>query len=122
MGIVLTDCDMLQVSLSDFKNNNPRIFLMFWKKYIRKFYTLFNKYHFLSIYSTTVSHSISFGSYKGFMIYSSIGFVTEAKSICGHPILGKTSEEAARKSKFPPTTLSGKPVKVYGILIYYYVP
>jgi TonB family protein len=50
------------------------------------------------------------------------GNVTEAKSICGHPILGKTSEEAARKSKFPPTTLSGKPVKVYGILIYYYIP
>lgn len=50
------------------------------------------------------------------------GNVTEAKAICGHPILGRVSEEAARKAKFSPTTLEGKLVKVYGIIVYNYVP
>ena len=50
------------------------------------------------------------------------GKVTEAKTVCGHPVLGKISEESARKAEFPPTTLNGKPVSVSGILVYNYVP
>jgi len=50
------------------------------------------------------------------------GNVMEAKTICGHPILGKASEDSARKAKFVPTMLGGKLVKVVGILVYSFVP
>lgn len=46
------------------------------------------------------------------------GKVVEAKAICGDSDLGEASEEAAKKSKFTPTTLDGKPVKVTGIILY----
>ena len=49
------------------------------------------------------------------------GNITEAKAICGHPILRKISEEAARKSNFFPTKLDGKLVSVNGIIVYNYV-
>ena len=50
------------------------------------------------------------------------GKVTEAKAICGDVELRAVSEEAARNSKFMPTLLSGKPVKVIGTIIYKFIP
>ena len=49
------------------------------------------------------------------------GNVIETRTICGHPILSKGSEESARGAKFEPTLIDGKPVKVSGIVVYNYV-
>jgi tetratricopeptide (TPR) repeat protein len=46
------------------------------------------------------------------------GNVIYAKADCGQGILGDISEDAALKSKFSRTTLSGNPVKIIGILTY----
>ncbi|MCY7344941.1 MAG: energy transducer TonB [Pyrinomonadaceae bacterium] len=50
------------------------------------------------------------------------GNVIEARTICGHPILGKASEQAARGAKFAPTLRDGKPIKVSGVIVYNFVP
>ncbi len=39
-----------------------------------------------------------------------------------HPALIEGSEAAAYRSKFAPTILQGKPIRVFGTLIYYFVP
>jgi TonB family protein len=46
------------------------------------------------------------------------GNVTTAKALSGHPLLRASAEQAARQAKFNPTLLSGKPVKVSGVLVY----
>lgn len=50
------------------------------------------------------------------------GCVTETKVLSGHPLLIASSLSAARKSTFSPVTLSGKPIWVYGIIVYNYIP
>jgi len=50
------------------------------------------------------------------------GNVIEAKAVCGHPILGQASEQAARGAKFAPTVKDGKPIKISGIIVYNFVP
>jgi TonB family protein len=50
------------------------------------------------------------------------GNVVSAKAISGDPLLKAASEEAARSSKFAPTTLQGVPVKVTGVIYYNFVP
>ncbi len=49
------------------------------------------------------------------------GNVIEARTVCGHPILGRASEQAARGAKFAPTLKDGKPVKTSGIIVYNFV-
>jgi len=49
------------------------------------------------------------------------GNVIEAKSICRDDILAKASVESAKKAKFSPTIIDGKPAKVSGIIIYSYI-
>ncbi|HVS81296.1 MAG TPA: tetratricopeptide repeat protein [Pyrinomonadaceae bacterium] len=49
------------------------------------------------------------------------GDVIRACAIEGPKLLTKASESAAARSKFSPTTLDGKPVKVNGVIIYNYV-
>ena len=44
------------------------------------------------------------------------GKVIDAAAISGHPLLRDAAVEAARQWEFKPTTLSGQPVKVQGIL------
>jgi tetratricopeptide (TPR) repeat protein len=61
------------------------------------------------------------GSIAVRVIIDEQGNVTEAKAICGHPILRQISETAARKSKFAQTKLEGKPVSVAGIIVYNYL-
>ena len=46
------------------------------------------------------------------------GNVISAKAVSGHVMLRQVSEEAARRAKFSPTTLSEVPVKVTGIIVY----
>lgn len=49
------------------------------------------------------------------------GRVVEAKPLCGHPTLAQASVEAARRARFSPTLLSGRPVRVYGVITYNFV-
>ena len=46
------------------------------------------------------------------------GDVISASAISGHPLLRASAVSAARQSKFTPTLLSGKPVKVTGVVVY----
>lgn len=46
------------------------------------------------------------------------GRVIEAQAISGHELLRAASEAAARKARFSPTLLSGRPVKVEGLIVY----
>lgn len=49
------------------------------------------------------------------------GSVERAKALCGHPLLAEASVEAARRARFTPTLLDGKPVKVSGYITYHFV-
>jgi TonB family protein len=50
------------------------------------------------------------------------GNIESAKAISGHVLLQPAAVKAALKAKFKPFKLSGKPVKVRGILVYNFVP
>ncbi len=50
------------------------------------------------------------------------GNVTSATAVSGHPSLRVPAEEAARSAKFKPTILSGKAVKISGVIVYNFVP
>jgi TonB family protein len=49
------------------------------------------------------------------------GSVISANAVSGHPLLRAAAVQAARSSKFSPTTLQGKPVKVTGVIVYNFV-
>ena len=49
------------------------------------------------------------------------GNVISASAVSGHPLLRTSAVSAARASKFAPTLLSGKPVKVTGVIVYNFV-
>jgi TonB family protein len=49
------------------------------------------------------------------------GTVMEAAAVSGHPLLYGVSVEAARRSRFSPTKIDGKPVKVTGAITYNFV-
>ena len=49
------------------------------------------------------------------------GGVISAAAISGHPLLRSVSVEAAKAAKFTPTMLSGRPVKVSGMLTYNFI-
>lgn len=55
------------------------------------------------------------------VLISETGNVIRACAIEGPKLLMKASESAAARSKFSPTTLEGKPVRVSGMIIYNYV-
>ncbi|HEX7175391.1 MAG TPA: TonB family protein [Pyrinomonadaceae bacterium] len=50
------------------------------------------------------------------------GRVREARAVSGHPLLRAAAEAAAREARLTPTQLSGKPVKVTGVLTYDFKP
>ncbi len=50
------------------------------------------------------------------------GDVISASAVSGHPLLRASAVQAARESKFSPTLLSGKAVKVTGVIVYNFVP
>ncbi|CAN5403468.1 hypothetical protein BH20ACI1_BH20ACI1_18470 [soil metagenome] len=49
------------------------------------------------------------------------GNVTGANAVSGHPLLRQSAVAAAREAKFKPTLLSGKLVKVTGVIVYNFV-
>lgn len=49
------------------------------------------------------------------------GNIVSVAAVSGHPLLRAAAEKAASNSKFAPTTLSGKPVKITGVLVYNFV-
>jgi TonB family protein len=49
------------------------------------------------------------------------GNVISAKAMRGHPFLRGAAEEAARRAKFTPTLLCGRPMKVTGVIVYNFV-
>jgi TonB family protein len=50
------------------------------------------------------------------------GNVIAANAVSGHPLLRSAAVTAAREAKFSPTTLSGTPVKVTGVVTYNFAP
>ncbi len=46
------------------------------------------------------------------------GKVVSAKAVSGHPLLRQAAEKAAWQARFNPTLLTGKPVKVTGVIVY----
>lgn len=50
------------------------------------------------------------------------GDVVAAYAVSGHPSLRLSAEQAARASKFSPTTISGQKVKVTGTIVYNFTP
>jgi TonB family protein len=61
------------------------------------------------------------GTVTVYIVVDEKGAVESAAAISGHTLLQPTSVEAARKAKFTPTTLCGRPVKVSGVITYNYV-
>jgi len=49
------------------------------------------------------------------------GSVVSAAAVSGHPLLRAAAEEAARNSKFVPTLIAGRPIKVTGVIVYNFV-
>jgi len=49
------------------------------------------------------------------------GNVISASAVSGHPLLQPSAVAAARQAKFSQTKLSGKPVKVTGVIVYNFV-
>lgn len=49
------------------------------------------------------------------------GQVVSASAVSGHPLLQQAAVAAARRARFAPTTLSGQPVKVSGVITYNFV-
>ena len=58
------------------------------------------------------------GEVKVQVIIDEDGRVMSANAVSGHPLLRSSAENAAKSSKFTPTTLSKEKVKVSGIIIY----
>lgn len=61
------------------------------------------------------------GTVKVQVIIDEYGNVVSATAVSGDPLLQGVSAEAARLAKFSPTTLSGNPVKVAGVITYNFV-
>lgn len=55
------------------------------------------------------------------ILVDELGKVVKAEPLCGHPLLAKAASEAALRARFSPTTLSGMPVKVSGVITYNFV-
>jgi TonB family protein len=60
------------------------------------------------------------GTVTIYVMVDESGHVTEAYP-CGHPILSEAALRAAYAARFSPTLLSGKPVKVRGLITYNFV-
>lgn len=50
------------------------------------------------------------------------GNIISATAVSGHPLLQAACVSAARAARFSPTLLEGKPVKIYGVITYNFVP
>jgi TonB family protein len=55
------------------------------------------------------------------IIVNEDGRVEKAEAVSGHPLLQKAAVDAAYKARFSPSTVSGQPVKLIGVLTYNFV-
>ena len=63
------------------------------------------------------------GTVNVYVLIDTDGKVVKAKALCPvHPSLGEAAVQAALASKFSPVNISGKPVRVYGVIVYNFVP
>ena len=56
------------------------------------------------------------------VVISKSGSVMSARAVGGHPLLRSAAVSAARRAKFRPTMLSGRPVEVSGVIVYNFRP
>jgi len=75
----------------------------------------------LSLPRPEFSSSDPIGTVRVVVTIDETGKVIAARAASGHPALRGASEQAARKARFTPWTLCGKPVKVSGSIIYNFV-
>ena len=61
------------------------------------------------------------GSVNVQVLIDESGSVVSANAVSGHPLLRSATEKAAIQATFRPTLLSGKPVKVSGVISYNFV-
>lgn len=61
------------------------------------------------------------GEVKVQVLIDESGNIISVNAISGHPLLQFAAEKAARQAQFSPTTLSGQPVKVSGIIVYKFI-
>jgi TonB family protein len=54
-------------------------------------------------------------------LISETGEVLEAQVLSGHPLLREAALQGARRWRFGPTTLSGRPVKIRGVLTFNFI-
>lgn len=73
-------------------------------------------------YPATAREAGASGTVAVNIVFDETGNVIWAKAVSGHPQLRQAAEEAAWKTKFSPTKLSGQPVKTSGTLLYNFVP
>ena len=50
------------------------------------------------------------------------GSVFSTEALSGHPLLRASAAQAACSARFKPTLISGKPVKILGVIVYNFVP
>ena len=62
------------------------------------------------------------GSVSVQILVDETGKVVTASAVSGHPLLRSAAEQAAWQTNFEPTLLSGRPVKVSGVLTIKFVP
>jgi TonB family protein len=62
------------------------------------------------------------GAVNVLIVIDEEGNVTSAKAVSGHPLLRESAVQAAKNAKFSPTFLSGKAIKVTGVLVYNFTP
>lgn len=72
----------------------------------------------LPVYSSAAKAVHAKGQVSVRVLIDEFGNVVSADAVSGHPLLRASAENAARKSRFTPTKLSGEPIKVSGTIIY----
>lgn len=74
------------------------------------------------VYPATAKAVKAVGTVMVRVLVDESGNVVSARPLSGHPLLQAAAVAAAKQAKFTPTKLSGKPVKVSGILTYTFTP
>lgn len=74
------------------------------------------------VYPPTAKAVRVYGTIAVTVIINEKGEVVEAKAVSGHLFLRPSSITAALKSTFEPVKISGKAIKVSGVILYNYVP
>ena len=73
-------------------------------------------------YPKSASYVRASGSVEVEIVIDENGNVESAEAVSGHPLLRPAAVKAALESKFQPTYLSGKPVKVRDYIVYNFIP